>query len=37
MRKDKFNEVVKSYLYSIYSKNLKEIQIDQISKKNPQK
>ena len=33
MRKDKFNEVVKSYLYSIYSKNLKEIQIDQISKK----
>ena len=33
MRKDKFNEVVKSYLYSIYSKNLKEKQIDQISKK----
>ena len=33
MRKDKFNEVVKSYLYSIYSKNLKEIQIDQISNK----
>ena len=33
MRKDKFNEVVKSYLYSIYSKNLKEIEIDQISKK----
>ena len=27
MRKDKFNEVVKSYLYSIYSKNLKEIKI----------
>ena len=33
MRKDKFNEVVKSYLYSIYSKNLQEKQIDQISKK----
>ena len=33
MRKDKFYEVVKSYLHSIYSKNLKEIEIDQISKK----
>ena len=33
MRKYKFNEVVKSYLYSIYSKNLQEKQIDQISKK----
>ena len=33
MRKDKFNEVVKSYLHSIYSKNLKEIKIDRISKK----
>ena len=33
MRKDKFYEVVKSYLHSIYAKNLKEIEIDQISKK----
>ena len=33
MKKDKFNEVVKSYLYSIYAKNLKETKIDQISKK----
>ena len=33
MRKDKFYEVVKSYLHSIYSKNLKEIEINQISKK----
>ncbi len=33
MRKDKFNEVVKSYLHSIYAKNLKEIKIDKISKK----
>ena len=34
MRKTKFNEVVKSYLHSIYGNNLKEIKIDQISKKN---
>ena len=33
MRKDKFYEVVKSYLHSIYAKNLKEVEIDQISKK----
>ena len=33
MRTDKFNEVVKSNLYSIYAKNLKEINVDQISKK----
>ena len=33
MKKDKFNEVVKSYLYSIYAKNLKKTKIDQISKK----
>ena len=33
MRKDKFYEVVKSYLHSIYAKNLKEIEIDQITKK----
>ena len=33
MRKDKFYDVVKSYLHSIYAKNLKEIEIDQITKK----
>ena len=33
MRKTKFNEVVKSYLHSIYVNNLNEIKIDQISKK----
>ena len=33
MRKTKFNEVVKSYLHSIYENNLNEIKIDQISKK----
>ena len=33
MRKKKFNEVVKSYLHSIYENNLKEKKIDQISKK----
>ena len=33
MKRDKFNEVVKSYLYSIYSNNLKERTIEQISKK----
>ena len=33
MRKDKFNEVVKSYLYSIYAKNLKEIKLIKFQKK----
>ena len=33
MKRDKFNEVVKRYLYSIYANNLKERTIEQISKK----
>ena len=33
MKREKFNEVVKSYLYSIYENNLNDRTIEQISKK----